>query len=252
MADPNFKFDMFPNDLSSSYYNHWMTITAYTTYGPYTGAIGNNLPGYTVNKTPAYTAVMYIPGGQGDSGIFYDDEHEFTDVKLTNMATQAIAGVTSGIPFVGDLISSAVQKAPTMASMAGKPINPGIEVIYATTKRRSFNFTFLMAPSSEDESNKMKNIIKNLRMYAAPELIGVTNGSVMRAPAEFAIKFFHKNGENENIPKIRRCVLDRVTVNYSPNGEWSTFSNGHPVSCMLMLNFQELEFIHRDLVSQGF
>lgn len=251
MADPNFKFNVFPADLSSSYYNHWMTITAFTTNGPYTGAVGNNLPGYTPNKTPSYTAVLYIPGGagQGDSGIFFDDEHEFTDVKLSNVVGGAIGAFAGSL--LGDTAKAVVGKGGAITSMLGKPINPGIEVLYQTTKRRSFLFTFLMAPSSEKESNDMKEIIKNLRMYAAPEL-AYLNGAVMRAPAEFAIKFYHKNEENENIPKIRRCVLSRVTVNYSPNGEWSTFSNGHPVSCMLSLNFEELEFIHRDLVSQGF
>ena len=248
------RYNVFPEDLGSSYYGHWMTITAFESNGAYTGVVGNNTPGYSVNQSPAYTAVLYIPGGggAGDSGVYYQDTHEYTDIKLSNLVGGAIGGFISGLTgstTAGNFFGSIMNKG---AALAGKPINPGVEVLYQTTDRRSFNFSFLLAPSSEKESNELQNIIYQLRRHAAPKLSSATGGMTMQAPSEFAIKFFHNNQENDNIPKIRRCILNRVTVQYTPSGEWSTFSNGHPVAVMLMLDFQELEIIHRDFVDQGF
>ena len=142
--------------------------------------------------------------------------------------------------------------AKSAGAAMGHPINPGIEVLYRSTELRTFTFVFLMAPVNEKESNSMKNIIKRLRMYAAPESNSALGGYVYNSPAEFVIKFYHKGNENENIPKIRRCVLTDIDANFTPTGEWSTFTNGHPVSCQLMLNFREMEIIHRSLIEGGF
>ena len=111
---------------------------------------------------------------------------------------------------------------------------------------------FLMAPSSENESNSMKNIIKKLRMYSSPELSQAANGLFFNAPAQWAIKFYHNGQENTNIPKIRQCVLSDISVNFTPAGEWSTFKNGHPVSAVLHLKFIEMEIIHSKLVDEGY
>lgn len=238
-----YSYNTFPEDLGSSYYNHWMTITAYPTSMGYTGATGIGGGG-----SPAYTAGLFMPGGEGSSGIVFEQSHVFGDIKLANLATGAIGAAASF--FGGSLAQAAVGAAKKGMAAVGHPINPGIEVIYQTTNRRSWVFSFLMAPSSPNESFQMKEIIKNLRRYAAPELEAF--GLTFKAPAEFELKFYHNNRENESIPKIRRSVLSRVDANYTPTGEWSTFTTGYPVSCLLTLEFQELEIVHRKFIEQGY
>ena len=97
----------------------------------------------------------------------------------------------------------------------------------------------------------MKNIIKKLRMFAAPKLNNTSGGLLFNTPAEWEIKFYNKGQENLNIPKIRRCVLTGIFVDYTPQGEWSTFRNGHPVTAKLGLSFKEMEIIHRELIENG-
>ena len=53
--------------------------------------------------------------------------------------------------------------------------------------------------------------------------------------------------------KEARAVLNRVNVSYPiPGGEYSTFSNGHPVSAMIQLRFTEMSIIHRQRIEEGY
>lgn len=241
----DFSYDKFPSDVASDYYGHYMTITAKVGSAPNgittpTGTFGN-----AVGATPSisqYGVVMFIPSATSSSSLAYMDVHEYADVKLTNV-TGAGAGGVLGIG--GDPVSAA----SAVTAMGGYAINPGVQILYRSTKLRQFQFSFLMAPANEKESKSMESIIKTLRYYAAPE----TTGVFFKTPAEFDIKFFNKGTENTHIPRIRRCVLNRIDVDYTPlNGEWTTFTNGYPVSCIMTLMFQEMEIIHKQFIQDGY
>lgn len=230
----NFSYDVFPSDVGADYNGHFMVITAIDGGRP-TGVGGNvvspflGLPG--VSNTAEYASVLFIPGGVSGSGIVYHDAHEYTDIKLTNVIRDKI-GASAG----------------PLQSITGVAMNPGVQVLYRSTGLRSFQFQFLMAPESERESRSMESIIKHLRYYAAPR----AQGMLFETPAEFEIRFYNKGEENTHIPKIRRCVLNHIDVDYTPlSGEWSTFTNGYPVAALMSLNFQEMEIIHKDFIAGG-
>lgn len=243
-----FDYDVFPEDLGMDYYGHYMTITAKVgnvaapiSTGPFS-SINKSSQGY---NTDAYTVFLFIPSAQqGGSGIVYQDKHEYTDIKLTNLAGKALGA------FVGGAIGEQ-SGAASILSGIGHPINPGVQVLYRSTNLRAFQFIFLMAPSSLKESQSMESIIKYLRKFAAPNVNKGGGGFLFDTPAEFEIKFYNKGKENTAIPKIRRTVLTDIIVDYTPQGEWSTFRNGYPVSAMLQLTFQEMEIITRDKIESG-
>lgn len=253
----------FPDDLSSEQYGHYMVIGIWTSTNPNysigTGAVGNilnyvspytdvvnsllsqipgagELPtGSTVNKSVGSVA-LFIPGSGQSAGMIYNHQHEYADIRLSNLAGGMLGGSAGGI---GGIAASAV----------GRPVNPGVEVLYRTTKLRTFNFSFLMAPQTASESEKLKSIIKMLRANAAPD---AGNGIFFKTPSEFSIDFYNKGMPNLNIPKIGRCVLENITVDYAPQGEWSTFRNGHPVSVLMNLDFQEMEIMTSQKVQDGY
>jgi hypothetical protein len=261
---------VFPEDLTSSYYNHYMIITSYksdSTYGVNTGALGNiigspsvqgvlsgglttfnsltgsnlstsNIPAGSTYNTAVDQIVLFIPGGVTNAGMLWENQHEYADIRLSNLAGGMLGGSPGGL-------------AATAGAMVGRVMNPGVEVLYRTTKLRDFQFAFLMAPSSERESNTMKGLVKALRKAAAPS--ADPNASYLfRTPYEFEIKFYHGSNENIHIPKIGRCVLENITVDYAPGGEWSTFTNGHPVSALMTLKFQEMEIMTQEKVNDGY
>jgi hypothetical protein len=239
--------DAFPEDLGSSWYGHWMSITAYEGSSLFNGGTGSTAAGGFGFGTfsPVYGVAMFIPTGSGNAGgMEYKHEHRYSEIKLTNLVLGGgLAGASGGGGNEGSIGS-------ILPNALGHPINPRLEVIFNNTNLRNFTFAFMMAPSSEKESQSMKNIITKLRGYAAPKLEGKA-GLTFKTPCLFQIKFFNQKQENTNIPKIRACVLTDVTANYAPAGDWATFENGHPVSCMLTLSFSEMEIVHRDMILNG-
>lgn len=82
-------------------------------------------------------------------------------------------------------------------------------------------------------------------------------------PAEFLVTFHTVQTNNENaaqisekenryLPKIGRCVLSRVDVNYTQQGSYSTFKNGSPTSLFLTLVFNEMRVISQADVENGY
>jgi hypothetical protein len=111
-----------------------------------------------------------------------------------------------------------------------------------------------MAPKNAEESLAVKNIVRALRFYSAPELSSDPSGNIPLyiPPAEFDITFFTRGEENTNIPRINTCVLERVEVDYAPTGVYSSFRNGHPVAVRLSMGFREIEPLHKLRILQGF
>lgn len=261
---------IFPEDLGTDQTGHCVGFTAYessamTRTASYItspiGAIGNRLglsnylgePQGDVARrlsTPQDNIFMYIPGG-GQSVLNWDQEHQYTDIKMSRIVPNAL-GAISGM---GETLT---QAAETVGTMLGHPINPRIEVLYQTTKLREFDFKFMMAPQSQNESEQMEGLIKSFRKRSAPTLNQASFNNLFNAPSEWMIHFWHRPSgggwvENPHIPKISRCVLNRVAVTYPiPGGEYSTFGNGYPVSAMLEIHFNEMAIIDSDKIDKGY
>ena len=191
------------------------------------------------------TFYLYVPGG-GQNTLAWQQQHEYTDVKLARVATGLLGlggGGTGGV----------------LPGLLGTPINPQVEVLFRNTQLRTFTFYFLMAPTSKSESDRMQWIIERLRWHAAPEIPqGGVSSLVFVPPSEFEIKFyFRQKGSNSfqrnpNLPMIDRCVAERVDVDFTPQGEFSTFSNGHPVSALLSIQFKELAIVDKNKIARGY
>ena len=227
---------VFPENLMDQQHMHWMNIQAFD------------------QDTPRDTVSLFIPAGNQNGSLAWEHAHDYSDPKLARLAPGFLgigAGGTGG----------------TIVGMMGGAINPKVEVLYRNTDLRRFQFNFLFAPVSEYESRVMKDIIMLLRYHSAPDLIGesdpsqgytgarqssyLTSGGLFKSPSEFLIKFYYNNRENTAIPRIGRSIIERIDVNYTPLGEFSTFSNGHPVSAMLTVVFRELRLIDKSNIIDG-
>lgn len=193
---------------------------------------------------------LHMPNG----GLVYTEENKYEEVSMTAVLTGALSTGLGLIPGVGGSLSSgfnsAVSAAKRGSQIAGYPINPAVEVLFAARPQRQWMFEVFLLPRSEKEVESVKNIIRTLRYYAAPEI--TLGGFAFVPPADFDITFFQAGKENTNLPRINTCVLDRIDVDYSPEQSYSTFANGHPVAVRLSLGFREVEILHKERVLQGF
>jgi len=280
----------FPNDLGSDYNGHYMIININVpvdSSGKLRGAFTNRFT--PLQNEYSKVDVLRFGSGPGATGLggqqreafalarntrriaesialfmpsplVYTSENKYEDISLTALAGSigvgVLKGAASAIPIVGSgaakVIGAAGQVIGTVATLAGYPINPRVEILFSTTPQRQFAFEVLMAPRNEKESQTIRDIIQTLRFHAAPELDTLLHGLTFIPPAEFDITFYNKGIENTNIPRINTCVLGGIDVDVAPQGKYSTFSNGHPVAVRMVLRFIEIEILHKLRVLQGF
>lgn len=210
-----------------------------------------SIPRYT--RRIKESIAMFMP-----NPVIFNTINEFQEISLTGMVSGLATGAGALVAgtFFGEtgaaLAAGAGDTLGKASRLAGYPINPRVEVMFSKTNLRQFVFEFLMAPRNEQESENMKAIIRTLRFHSAPELDSTTAGFTWIPPAEFDFTFYNKGVENTNIPRVNTCVLDRIEVDYAPQGVYSTFSNGHPVAARLSLGMREIEVVHKRRVLQGF
>lgn len=231
------------------------------------------------NDSTIHTISLFVPGGSQNGSLAWEHAHDYTDAKMARVALGMLGISPSG--------------SGVLPGMLGTAINPKVEVLYRNTDLRRFQFNFLFAPTSANETKNMEDIIRTLRFHSAPELVNggggylgswidsflngtlgaggaaandlragyrtvsnqaqyLSTGGLFLAPSEFIIDFKFNGKDNPWLPKIGRCIIERIDVNYTPLGEFSTFSNGAPVSAMLTVVFREMKVVDKQNINGGY
>jgi len=216
--------------------------------------------------------MLYVP-----KGLEFDNTVEYDEASLAGLSalTQFIA---SGFSDTAAISTNLALKALKLGSVAGKAIgldvegglraragfteNPKNEMIFKGPKRGSFSFEFEFAPRTKKEADTALEIIEVFRYYMSPEVSLST--SILFAPQEFEITVvnlnskFTENGEtfgsevNTTMPKIGRCYLSNVKVNYTPDDRSAFFQNGQATRILLSLKFDQINFITKQGILDGF
>jgi len=177
---------------------------------------------------------------------------------MKNKIGIGIAGLgTVGEGFLRQVITSAMEIAlPGFGAIVtkdtGKIVNPNAELVFQGVPFREFSFPFEFAPKNEKEKESVQKIINLFKFHMMPEKEGEGNLSV---PSEFQITYMYRDGANMYIPKISRCVLKSMNVDFSPEGVFTTFKGDDkgaaPVLTKVDLDFVELEIMTKETVAVG-
>jgi hypothetical protein len=209
------------------------------------------------------TAVGAIAGGAG---------------SLVGGAIGALPALVSKLGIGGGMFGAAIG-----AMAAGSPMqkgaeaalgiaqNPYMEMMFSGVGFRKFQFEFIMRPKSTKEVTEVAEILKKFRTFTKPTFTeGALGKAFMDYPMEFQIEFL-TSGEREyrtqnqadmhyseavrnsagsgsyktntNVPKLKNCVCDNVTSNFTPQSIWAAHAGGVPVAVTLGLSFQETELV---------
>jgi len=206
---------------------------------------------------------MYMP-----DTIIVSDSHDYDSTSITEAAglagamtaylsggigteegkarlTQALGGNIIGDNFTEAYIQS-----------KGYAVNPMLEVLYKGSQQRVFMYQFRFAPRNQKEAVEVINIIKTMRYHAAPTFSPGTSSRYFIPPSEFEIEFMMKTDDglkyNTSIPRIGKCVLERVNVNYAASGNYATFKDGIPVEISLELAFKETIVLTKTDINNGY
>ena len=176
----------------------------------------------------------------------------------------AIGGVKGGLvdygkKLIGDLTSGLEAGDPVrLTSKAlGVAINPHEELFFNKPQFRSFNYTFDFWPRSPKEVKVVNDIIFLFKYHAHPEMdASLAGGRLFKVPSEYEIHYAVLDRENSYLNKISKCVLKTVSVEYGPEGQFSTFEpdqfGASPVHYKLSLEFQETQFLTKKQIYEGY
>lgn len=175
------------------------------------------------------------------AGMLADEERRGKYDLLRTAGLGAAQGVAGLVSAVGaDGAETALQSATK------KVFNPRNEFLFDGVNNRSFNFQWKFIPRSAEESENIRRIIENIKLYMYPELDQAANGSFFMFPAIFDITFMRGDQENEHLYRTSSCALTNMIINYTGGGQWvANAADGSPFAYDVTMQFTEVEFLHR-------
>ena len=147
----------------------------------------------------------------------------------------------------------ALSKGPNAGAASaalGLTANPKKEQVFKGVDFRSFTFDYQFYPRSPEEAQNVLNIIKQFKYHMHPEFKDAGN-FVYIYPSEFDIFYYNGGVENLNLHRHTSCVLTELSVNYTPNGAFTTFENGMPTQINVQMGFRELALLTKDKIEDG-
>jgi len=184
------------------------------------------------------------------SGALAEFKRGAGGVSVGNALAQATVNEALNRPGVGPIKDALFRK-------AGRIINPHKAVIYnGPGGFRTFSFTFVMMPKSEEEAEQVRKIVQSFKENMLPEMTDFGKGigkSVRRLniPNTFDIEYMYAGQSNSNLHRIGECVLESMSVSYGGD-RYKAYDNGMPVVTNLSLNFKELDLITKERAAEGF
>lgn len=137
-----------------------------------------------------------------------------------------------------------------ISAATGTAANPKKEQTFQGVDFRTFTFDYQFYPRDEFEAQNILNIIYEFKYHMHPEFKSELN-YVWIYPSEFDIIYYTNGQENKNLHKHTSCILESMSVNYTPNGNFSVFANGMPTQINMSLSFKELQLASKETIGQS-
>jgi hypothetical protein len=136
---------------------------------------------------------------------------------------------------------------------SGRAINPRMELAFQSVPFRSFAFDFDFAPKNLKEVQMVNKMMQLFKFHMLPD---VSDEKYLITPSEFQISYYYRDRANMYIPKISRCVLTDMSIDYSPEGVFHTFKaddkGAMPVISNMKLSFSETEIMTKQTTAEGY
>ena len=134
--------------------------------------------------------------------------------------------------------------ANVLGRSTGQVLNPNLELLFKGPQLRNFNFNFRFRPRSPEESEQIRSIIRTFKIAMAPKR--TTGNLFLRTPDIFTIKYMHNGGAHQFMNRIKPCALKSMKVNYTPDNNYMTYTDGALTGYDLSLSFGEIVPIYAD------
>ena len=176
------------------------------------------------------------------------------DAKKTAGTNNALLLTQSTVgSFLLNAAQFGVSPETALARGAGVIPNSNMQLLFNSPTLREFTFNWRLTPRSQEESIRVKNIVRFFKQGMAVKKgnktkSGSSTSFFLGTPNIFDIHFktsrtgkYQILDRNDSVMRIKTCALTGVAVNYTPEGMWNAYEKGMPTSILLSLRFGELE-----------
>jgi hypothetical protein len=214
------------------------------------------------------TVVLPIPAGISDANsvAWSDDRMNALEASAAAVALgfiteggeggataleKVIGGVSNASEEVKKALAAAFTSSATGTSTAGilgrttgAIINPNLELLFNAPSLRPFNFTFKLSARSKREAEAIRSIIRFFKQGMSP--IRTESNLFLKAPHTFQLEYLHRGKQHNYLNRFKECALQSFSVDYTPEGQYATFTDGAMVSYQITMQFSELEPVFND------
>ena len=211
--------------------------------------IGNILGVDGLGQTAAMGAVL---ASNTEGGI---SERINQIVKMSDTAGAQMAGKAQLQSLVLGMAGVNVSPESILQRGIGVVPNANMELLFDTPTLRNFEFSWKMTPRDEKEAEVVKKIIRFFKQGMAAKTLNNAAGDralFLGTPNIFRLQYRTANGEIiEGVNRIKPSAITGTAVNYTPDGVWSAYDQGQPVSTVLTIGMAELEPVYASDYSEN-
>lgn len=164
--------------------------------------------------------------------------------NTTDIARLAVNRAAGFLPF-GEGFKGAVSSTTRVS------VNPNTRALFKSVPLREFTFTFKMIPTSKEETEQIKGIIKFFRTNLYPEVIdmgGIPAGFKFPHVFEISLKY----AKNKNLAtKILPSYIRSFAATYNASG-MGFLEGGDFSEVDITMSFIESGTLHKQLVKDGY
>lgn len=183
------------------------------------------------------------------------------------LAASAVAGALNALP---GKIGGSVTSNDVLSGVGGVILNPNAELLFSGFELRNFGLNFKMAPRNQQEALVIRDICTTFKRASLPNFGAAPGNTIANAfkgkkgTAEkndnrnfigvpnLCIVEFMKGGEpHPYLTQYKPCAIREVNITYTPDGQYSTYSDGSPVATGLTLSFIESKLVYSNEISYG-
>ena len=154
---------------------------------------------------------------------------------------------------IGEVLAGkAVGVQGLMTRTTGMVFNPNLELLFDKPTLRGFEFTFDLVPRSKNEAEEIVKIIRFFKQGMSP--IRSESNLFLLSPNVFQVHYvLNGDGTNDHpyIGKMKECAMTNFAVDYTPQQNYSTLTDGFMTAYKISMRLTELEPVFNDDYGTG-
>ena len=175
-------------------------------------------------------------GNTGKNQTFEDITTKLKDL-INNESVRGAATAKLATQAV-NLFGANVSFNSLLARSSGKILNPNMELLFNNVTLRTFRFSFKFAPRDPNEATAVKSIIRTFKKNMAAQV--AKDNIFLQTPNIFKLTYRKGNQNHPFLHRFKDCALSDMSVQYTGDNVYATYSDGTPISMIMNLTFKEL------------